>query len=53
MKAADNMDWSSSKELLKDSYSPMARKMSSEYDEDFNLDEKPPLEEIESDTHGR
>jgi hypothetical protein len=53
MKAADNMDWSSSKELLKDSYSPMARKMSSEYDEDFNLDEKPRLEEIEGDTHGR
>ncbi|MFB6116363.1 MAG: hypothetical protein ABEK10_02515 [Candidatus Nanosalina sp.] len=38
MKSAENMDWNSSRELLKENYSPMAREMSEEYDMDLEAD---------------
>gem|GEM_PF-5439404 len=53
IKAADNMEWASSKELLKDSYSPIARKVAGAYDEDFDFGTTPDLEELKDDTSGR
>lgn len=38
MKSAENMDWSSSKQFLKNSYSPLARQMSDEYETDLEPD---------------